>query len=66
MPNNTKAKITVEVPIYLKQWVEQHDLGQNALVTMGLRLLYQQEQHNSGEYLIQLIIKELQKQRLPF
>lgn len=66
MPNNTKAKITVEVPLYLKKWVEAHDLGQNAMVTMGLRLLYQQEQHSSGEYLIQLLIKELNEQKLPF
>lgn len=66
MPNNTKAKITVEVPLYLKQWVEQHDLGQNALVTMGLRLLHRQEQHSSGEHLLQILLKELQKQKLPF
>jgi len=27
-----KAKITVEIPGYLKAWIKTHDVGQNAIV----------------------------------
>ena len=38
-----KSKICVEIPTYLKEWIDEHDLGQNALVTLGLRMIYLQE-----------------------
>lgn len=35
-----KAKISVEIPTYLKRWIETHDISQNALVTMGLQVIF--------------------------
>jgi hypothetical protein len=66
MPESTKAKITVEIPLYLKQWIEAHDLGQNALITLGLRHLYKQEENSTGEHMMNELLKELRARKLPF
>jgi hypothetical protein len=61
-----KIKITVEVPAYLKEWIDEHDLGQNALATLGLRLLYLQEQNVSESKIITAIESCLAQHTLPF
>lgn len=66
MPESAKVKITVEIPSYLKEWIEDHDLGQNALVTLGLRNLYKQEENLTGEHMMNELLKELRARKLPF
>lgn len=61
-----RVKISVEVPAYLKAWIDKHDLSQNALVTMGLRMLHRQEINGSSEHLLRQLTNELSKHRLPF
>lgn len=67
MPENYhKVKITVEIPHYLKEWIQAHDIGQNALVTLGLRNIYKQELNQVGPHLVQQLLTELQNKSLPF
>ncbi len=61
-----KAKISVEIPGYLKTWIEAHDISQNALVTMGLRRLYLEEKMPDADKIIMAIQKFLNDKRLPF
>jgi hypothetical protein len=61
-----KAKITVEIPGYLKDWINEHDLGQNAIVTMGLRHLYLQEKQMDESILVQRLAKLINSHKLPF
>ena len=61
-----KAKISVEIPAYLKEWVDKHDISQNALVTMGLRRLYLEEKMPDTEKIIGAMQKFLNDKRLPF
>lgn len=61
-----KAKISVEIPSYLKAWVETHDISQNALVTMGLRKLYLEEQQVPTAKIEAVIIDTLKNNKLPF
>ncbi len=61
-----KAKITIEIPIYLKEWIDAHDVGQNAIATMALRQMYLQEKQ-ADENLVYLKIKEfIEQKKLPF
>jgi len=61
-----KSKICVEIPSYLKEWIDEHDLGQNALVTLGLRMIYMQEQKVSESKIIEAIKDYFETQKLPF
>jgi len=61
-----KAKISVEIPCYLKEWIDQHDISQNALVTMGLRRLYNEDVKQVSEVFMNRLIEELQERKLPF
>ena len=61
-----KAKICVEIPEYLKTWIDDHDLGQNALVTLGLRMIYLQEQNVSESKIVDAIKNILINKDLPF
>lgn len=61
-----KAKICVEIPTYLKQWIDEHDLGQNALVTLGLRMIYLQERNVSESKIIEGIKDFIENKKLPF
>lgn len=63
---NSKSKISVEIPTYLKEWIDKHDISQNALVTMGLRRLYTEDTKQVGEAFMENLIKELQVRKLPF
>lgn len=65
MPNTT-AKITVEIPLYLKQWIDKHDISQNAIITMGLRRLYNEDVKQVSEIFMQNLLNELCKKKLPF
>ncbi|MBX2903095.1 MAG: hypothetical protein KF872_06005 [Chitinophagales bacterium] len=64
MPN--KAKITVEVPLYLKEWIDNHDISQNALVVMALRRLYREDTTNTPPELMKALLQELSNHKLPF
>jgi len=64
MPN--KAKITVEVPLYLKDWIDKHDISQNALVVMALRRLYREDTANTPPELMKALLQELRNRELPF
>jgi hypothetical protein len=61
-----KSKISVEIPSYLKEWIDKHDISQNALVTNGLRHQYLQEQKADTDIIIKAIEKFLQNKKLPF
>ena len=61
-----KAKISIEIPQYLKQWIQDHDISQNALVTMGLRKLYLDEKTTETEKIISTIQKFLEDKKIPF
>ena len=63
---NNKVKISVEIPAYLKQWIDQHDLSQNALVTLGLRRLYNEDIKQVSVVFMENLINELQNKKLPF
>lgn len=63
---NNKVKISVEIPAYLKEWIDHHDISQNALVTMGLRRLYNEDVKQVSEAFMENLIKELQNRKLPF
>ncbi len=63
---DNKAKISVEIPDYLKQWIDAHDISQNALVTNGLRLQYLQEQKTDSEKIIAAVQHFLNDKKLPF
>ena len=64
MPN--KAKITVKVPLYLKDWIDKHDISQNALVAMALRRLYREDTANTPPELMKALLQELRNRELPF
>jgi hypothetical protein len=61
-----KSKICVEIPFYLKTWIDDHDLGQNALVTLGLRMIYLQEQNVSADKIVSEIKNYFESKKLPF
>ena len=61
-----KVKIIVEIPSYLKKWIDEHDLGQNALVTLGLRMIYLQERNVSESNIIEGIKYFIESKKLPF
>lgn len=61
-----KAKISVEIPAYLKQWIDEHDLSQNALVTLGLRRLYNEDIKQIGVQFMNALLQDLQTKKLPF
>lgn len=61
-----KAKISVEIPAYLKEWIEEHDISQNALVTNGLRLQYLQEQKTDTSKIISAVQQCFNEKKLPF
>lgn len=61
-----KAKITVEIPGYLKAWIKTHDVGQNAIVTMALRLLYLQEKQADESIIIKKLMEYFETKKLPF
>ena len=61
-----KSKICVEIPSYLKEWIDEHDLGQNALVTLGLRMIYLQERNVSESNIIEGIKYFIESKKLPF
>lgn len=61
-----KAKISVEIPGYLKHWIDAHDISQNALVTNGLRLQYLQEQKTDTDKIIVAVQQFLNSKKLPF
>lgn len=61
-----KSKVCVEIPLYLKQWIDEHDLGQNALVTLGLRMIYLQEKNVSESKIIEGIKDFIENKKLPF
>lgn len=61
-----KCKITVEVPAYLKAWINAHDVSQNALVVMGLRKLYKEEQQPGADQIVNKIIAFFKTEKLPF
>lgn len=61
-----KAKITVEIPGYLKAWIKNHDVGQNAIVTMALRLLYMQEKQADESIVLNKLIAYFENKKLPF
>ena len=66
MPDKDKAKITVEIPQYLKEWIDAHDLSQNALVVMGLRRLFNEDTKQTSSELMNKLITELSNHKLPF
>lgn len=66
MPTIEKCKITVEIPTYLKEWIDNHDLSQNALVVLGLRMLYKEDVNKSPKHIIEQLVSELHKTKLPF
>lgn len=66
MPTIEKCKITVEIPTYLKEWIESHDLSQNALIVLGLRRLYKEDINNSPKHLIDQLLKEIRESKMPF
>ena len=61
-----KVKISVEVPGYLKDWIDAHDISQNALVVNGLRLQFLQEQKPDADKIIVAIQDFLNDKKLPF
>lgn len=61
-----KSKICVEIPTYLKEWIDTHDLGQNALVTLGLRMIYLQETNVSADKIIKEVRSYFEDKKLPF
>lgn len=63
---NIKAKITAEIPIYLKKWIDEHDISQNALVTLGLRRLYNEDVKQVSEVFMNNLLSELKNKELPF
>jgi hypothetical protein len=66
MDNNKKVKISVEIPSYLKTWIENHDISQNALVVMGLRRLYNEDVKQVSEVFMSNLLNELSSKKLPF
>jgi hypothetical protein len=62
----TKTKITAEIPCYLKAWIDGHDISQNALVTIALRRLYNEDIKQVSEVFMQNLLNELGKRKLPF
>ena len=63
---NSKAKITIEIPMYLKKWIDSHDVSQNAIATMAIRRLYNEDIKQVSEVLMQNLISELHNRKLPF
>ena len=63
---NNKSKITAEIPSYLKEWIDAHDISQNALVTMGLRKLFNEDVKQVSEVFMQNLLTELGNRKLPF
>lgn len=61
-----KVKITAEIPKYLKDWINAHDISQNALVVVGLRKLYKEEQQPGEDVIVNKIIAFLKTEKLPF
>ncbi len=61
-----KVKISVEIPGYLKEWIDAHDISQNALVTIGLRIQYLQEQKADTEKIICCVKDFLKTMKMPF
>lgn len=59
-------KVTVEIPDYLKDWIASHDISQNALVTLGLRKLYLEEQQVPTAKIEAVIIKTLENNKIPY
>jgi len=59
-------KVTVEIPEYLKDWIAKHDISQNALVVMGLRKLYLEEQQVPTAKIEAVIVETLKNNKLPF
>jgi hypothetical protein len=63
---NKKSKITAEIPSYLKEWIDAHDISQNALITIGLRRLYNEDVKQVSEVFMENLLKELGTKKLPF
>jgi hypothetical protein len=61
-----KAKITTEIPAYLKEWIDAHDIGQNALVTIGLRNLRLQEKQADESLIFKKVKDYFESIKLPF
>lgn len=61
-----KSKISVEIPNYLKSWIDAHDISQNALVTMGLRRLFLDEKTPDSDKIITAMQQFLNNRKLPF
>jgi len=62
----SKSKITAEIPAYLKAWIDAHDISQNALVTLALRRLYNEDVKQVSEVFMQNLLNELANRKLPF
>lgn len=61
-----KSKITVEIPAYLKDWLNKHDLGQNTMVTFALRHFYMQEKTVDESLIVKKIVEYFETIKLPF
>jgi hypothetical protein len=61
-----KVKITVEIPEYLKYWIDRHDISQNGIVTMALRNLYLSEKQVDESHIVKWIENYFENTKLPF
>ena len=61
-----KVKITAEVPKYLKEWINNHDVSQNALVVLGLRKLYLEEKKTDESDIVKRIVEYFDNSKMPF
>lgn len=59
-------KVTIDIPDYLKEWINNHDISQNALVVMGLRKLYLEEQQVPTAKIEKVIKECMDKYKSPF
>ena len=61
------VKISVQIPAYLNQWADEHDISKTALIVAGLRKQFLEEKNLNKEDLINELKAFLDTQKkLPF
>lgn len=61
------VKISVQIPAYLNEWADKHDISKTALIVAGLRKQYLEENNLQAKKIISELKEILNtKNKLPF
>lgn len=61
------VKISVQIPAYLNEWADKHDISKTALIVAGLRKQYLEENNLQATKIIDELKEILNtKNKLPF